>query len=117
MNRLSSLVLILITVILLVACVGGEDAMDYTTTAMPEADPTATAVVPATRLGAYSQEFLVKDARQLAAIETMIEDEETAEDVGVENLISDNKVINVSNAKRLDVKLIEDRLSTVKQLK
>jgi hypothetical protein len=68
-NRFFALTVILSIPVLMVACVGGEDAIPPETPA-PIATATGAqeAVVPTTRPGAFSQEQLVEDARQLAEI-------------------------------------------------
>ncbi|MGD8814884.1 MAG: hypothetical protein PVI78_10475, partial [Anaerolineales bacterium] len=71
MKRFPLLTLILSIVVLLVGCVGGEDAIPSVT---PTAIDTATStqgqetIVPTAAPGIYSQELLIEDARQLAEI-------------------------------------------------
>ncbi len=71
MNRFFALTVMLSIVIMLVACAGGEDVTPPETPA-PIATATGAqeqeAIVPTTRPGAFSQEQLIEDARQLADI-------------------------------------------------
>ena len=71
MNRFLALTVILSIVIMLAACVGGEGAIPLETPApiaMAAGAQEQEAVVPTTRPGAFGQEHLIEDARQLAEI-------------------------------------------------